>query len=186
MRHRLARVLCEKGYVIQLDTLAELGGQFPDDAWVFIGDAGDQVAATADTLDRAMESLPLIAYGQAPVMSRVLELLNGPCVGYIQWPCADAELWRSFGQLERRIPRRADAARQTARARRILAVLTDREQEIARGIARGLSTKEMAGPLGISPRTVEVHRGNILGKLEVKNMAGLVRLVVEAEHGPQD
>ena len=151
-RNQLAHNLSRKGYVITLDRMEELGTQRPKDAWVFVGDDGDQV-----------------------------ELTNGPCVGYVQWPTDGIEFWRSFEALEKRIPLRSEAAQVAARARRMLAVLTDREREIAEGISQGLSTKEMAEPLGISPRTIEVHRGNILAKLDARNMAGLVRLVVESE-----
>ncbi len=180
-RNQLAHNLSRKGYVIPLDRMEELGTQRPKDAWVFVGDDGDQVEAAADVLDRELESFPLVAYGRTPQMSRVLELTNGPCVGYGQWPTDGIEFWRSFEALEKRIPLRSEAAQVAARARRMLAVLTDREREIAEGISQGLSTKEMAEPLGISPRTIEVHRGNILAKLDARNMAGLVRLVVESE-----
>jgi len=53
-------------------------------------------------------------------------------------------------------------------------VLTKREIEIVRAIARGLSTKEIAGQLFISENTVETHRQNIFYKLGVRNMAGLI------------
>ena len=53
-------------------------------------------------------------------------------------------------------------------------VLTKREIEIVRAIARGLSTKEIAGQLFISENTVETHRQNIFCKLGVRNMAGLI------------
>ncbi|MBX7480901.1 response regulator transcription factor [Qipengyuania qiaonensis] len=180
-RNKLVRNLSHKGYVIPLDRMDELGDQWPEDAWVFVGDEGGQVLATAEVLGKAMQSYPLVAYGKSPIMSRVLELINGPCIGYVQWPVDGAEFWRTFEALERRIPMHSEAAQVAARARRMLAMLTDREREIAHGISHGLSTKEMAGPLGISPRTIEVHRGNILAKLDAKNMADLVRLVVEAE-----
>ena len=53
-------------------------------------------------------------------------------------------------------------------------VLTKREIEVVRAIARGLSTKEIARQLFISENTVETHRQNIFEKLDVRNMAGLI------------
>lgn len=185
-RNKLVRTLSHKGYVIPLDRMDELGGQWPDDAWVFVGDEGEQVIDTAELLGRAMRSYPLVAYGKSPLMSRVLELIRGPCIGYAQWPADGAEFWRTFEELQKRVPLQSESAQVAARARRMLAMLTDREREIAQAISQGLSTKEMAAPLGISPRTIEVHRGNILAKLDAKNMAGLVRLVVEAESSSTD
>ena len=56
--------------------------------------------------------------------------------------------------------------------------LTPRERLTLAQIARGLSSKEIARALGISPRTVEFHRANILQKLNAKNSIDLVRMVL--------
>ena len=53
--------------------------------------------------------------------------------------------------------------------------LTDREQEILVLIAKGYTNKEISSQLGISVKTVEVHKGNIMSKLELKNRADVVR-----------
>jgi len=58
-----------------------------------------------------------------------------------------------------------------------LAELTPREREVARLLNEGLSNKEVARFLDCSPRTVEIHRSRVLRKLDVKNVAGLVRLL---------
>lgn len=54
--------------------------------------------------------------------------------------------------------------------------LTQREQEIFKLIAIGKNYKEVGASLGISPKTVEVHRKNIMDKLEVKTVQDLTRL----------
>lgn len=58
--------------------------------------------------------------------------------------------------------------------------LTKRECEVLKCIAEGSSTKEIAEELFISVSTVETHRKALLSKLEVKNVAGLVRIAVQA------
>ncbi|HSH39566.1 MAG TPA: response regulator transcription factor [Chthoniobacterales bacterium] len=58
--------------------------------------------------------------------------------------------------------------------------LTGREREILKLIARGFTTKEIATQLFISVPTVETHRGNLMKKTGVRNVAGLVRFAVEA------
>ena len=63
-----------------------------------------------------------------------------------------------------------------------LAELTPREHSVLAQIVAGASSKEAAQRLGISPRTVEFHRANILQKLKAKNTAELVRIVVN--NGP--
>jgi two-component system response regulator FixJ len=62
-----------------------------------------------------------------------------------------------------------------------LARLTAREQDVLECAANGLHAKEIAARLGISPRTVEVHKTRIMTKLEVRNMAELVRFAVVAK-----
>jgi FixJ family two-component response regulator len=57
------------------------------------------------------------------------------------------------------------------------AQLTPREREVLREIATGASSKEAGRILGISPRTVEVHRARIMDKLGARNAADLMRII---------
>lgn len=61
------------------------------------------------------------------------------------------------------------------------AILTDREVEILKLIAAGMSNKEIGEKLFISHRTVDTHRTNLMKKLEVNNIAGLIRYAIK--HG---
>ena len=58
--------------------------------------------------------------------------------------------------------------------------LTDREVEILKLIAQGLTNKEIGEKLFISHRTVDTHRTNLQKKLNVKNIAGLIRFTYES------
>ncbi len=58
--------------------------------------------------------------------------------------------------------------------------LTPREKEVLTLIAAGQSNKEAGRALGISPRTIEVHRARIMEKIGAKNAADLVRIVLSA------
>lgn len=59
-------------------------------------------------------------------------------------------------------------------------MLTPRESEVLDRIADGLSNKEAGRALGISPRTVEVHRARIMEKVGARNTADLIRIVLSA------
>ena len=59
-----------------------------------------------------------------------------------------------------------------------LQLLTPREREVLEQITAGASNKEAGRTLGISPRTIEVHRARIMEKLGAKNAADLVRIVL--------
>ncbi len=59
-----------------------------------------------------------------------------------------------------------------------LELLTARERDVLNQIAAGSSNKQAGRELGISPRTIEVHRARIMEKLGAKNAADLVRIVL--------
>ncbi len=59
--------------------------------------------------------------------------------------------------------------------------LTRREREVLEQFASGASNKEAGRTLGISPRTIEDHRANIMKKLGAKNAADLIRIVMTAQ-----
>lgn len=62
---------------------------------------------------------------------------------------------------------------------KVKADLTKREREILELIVQGMTSKEIANKLYISPRTVDTHRSNLMEKLELKNIADLVRFALK-------
>ncbi len=57
--------------------------------------------------------------------------------------------------------------------------LTKRETEIVRLVADGFKNREVAEKLGISVKTVETHRANIMNKLALRNLAELIRYAIQ-------
>jgi RNA polymerase sigma factor (sigma-70 family) len=76
---------------------------------------------------------------------------------------------------------RLAASRSEAARQKVLSSLTDREREVALLLAQGLHHAEVGQQLGISPRTVEVHKARIMSKLGARNVTELVRLTLGAE-----
>jgi two-component system response regulator FixJ len=80
----------------------------------------------------------------------------------------------------------AHDARQRERARVVgtidarLSRLSPREQQVVEGVMAGKPSKEIASELGISPKTVDVHRARVMDKVGVGSLAELVRLVLQA------
>ena len=87
----------------------------------------------------------------------------------------------SFEREDRRL--QGEDARRDDHSR--LARLTAREREVLDRVAEGLHAKEIAAALGISPRTVEVHKARIMEKLDARNVAELVRFVVRGSGAPE-
>lgn len=72
------------------------------------------------------------------------------------------------------------AAQKAEQVQRQLGILTARERQVMELVAKGCNNGEIASTLGISPRTVEVHKARVMEKLRVRNVAELVRIVLGA------
>ena len=62
-----------------------------------------------------------------------------------------------------------------------LAALSNRERDVLRGLVAGRANKQIAFDLGISPRTVEIYRANLMGKMQAGSLSDLVRMALVAE-----
>lgn len=70
-------------------------------------------------------------------------------------------------------------SKESQNSKKLNSDLTKREKEILELIVKGMTSREIAEKLYISPRTVDTHRANLMGKLEIKNTAELVRYALE-------
>jgi FixJ family two-component response regulator len=132
-------------------------------------------------LRRTGHRLPVVVITAHGDVATAREAFLERAVDFLEKPFDDAQLRaaieNAFGLEIRRLrdseTGRADAGK--------LARLTQREREVLACAARGLHAKEIAAELGISPRTVEVHKTRLMGKLEVRNVAELVRFALSVE-----
>lgn len=88
-----------------------------------------------------------------------------------------------FAAIQRALARDAGEREQRERRREVRArldTLTPREREVLEHVVRGQLNKQIAGDLRTSERTIKAHRANLMAKLQVQSVAGLVRLVQEA------
>ncbi|MDX8526007.1 response regulator FixJ [Mesorhizobium sp. MSK_1335] len=70
---------------------------------------------------------------------------------------------------------------QSTEIRKNLATLSEREHQVLDGLVSGLPNKTIAYDLGISPRTVEIHRANVMSKMGAGSLSHLVRMALIAE-----
>jgi FixJ family two-component response regulator len=135
-------------------------------------------------LNRREIGLPiLIVTGYAEVPMAVRALKAG-AFDFIEKPFSDQLLLERVRQaitLDREI-RHARAVRAEAALR--VARLTPREREVMELVIVGHPNKIIADRLGLSPKTVEVHRSQVMRRLEVDSLAELVRLVILAQGPP--
>jgi RNA polymerase sigma factor (sigma-70 family) len=142
------------------------------------GISGLELQAWARAQGSRIPFVIITAHGDVPAARRAF---HAQAVDFLEKPFDDAQLRRAIDtafELERkRTARVASSDLETEKLSR----LTAREREVLHHAARGLHAKEIAEALGISVRTVEVHKTRIMEKLEVRNLAELVRFAVSAE-----
>ena len=179
-RHELVRALGTMAYVVPADSLEELGGRWPEQGWLLVHDTGTQVADTQRALREAGQYLPVVPYSQGASIAHVMDALSAGAAGYLEWPSAHDALQRSLETIMARKWQGSATSLAQARAKQRIDLLSPREKEVLTSVCEGYSSREVARTLGISPRTVELHRANVLTKLGVRNVAAAVKLSVEA------
>ena len=121
-------------------------------------------------------SLPVIimtGHGDVPLSVRAMK---AGAVDFIEKPF-EREVLLSAMDSGFAVLRRSDSGRARAKDAAVrLQALTPREREVLDGLAEGLPNKTIAYDLGISPRTVEIHRANLMTKLGVRSLSEALRL----------
>ena len=133
-----------------------------------------------EELVRRGSALPLIFItGHGDVPMAVSRMKRGAC-DFLEKPFSDAQL----RQLVADALARAEAARRGLREERVACErverLTGRESQVLELIVAGRLNKQIADDLGISIKTVEAHRANIMDKLGARTMADLMRIALRA------
>lgn len=132
-------------------------------------------------LQRRGVPMPVIIITAHGDVASARSAFQANAVDFLSKPFDSSQLLRAvesaFEREERRL--QGEDARRDDDSR--LARLTDREREVLDRVAQGLHAKEIAAEMGISPRTVEVHKARIMEKLDARNVAELVRFVVRHE-----
>ncbi|MEE4209336.1 MAG: response regulator [Parvularcula sp.] len=127
--------------------------------------------------ERGPRSFPVIMVSAHGDVKAAVQAMKLGAASFVEKPFTAEEL---IGALE-------DAEEENGRDERVdelLSSLTPRERDVALLLNDGLTNKEVARKLDCSPRTVEIHRSRVLSKLEVRNVAGLVRALAGQSPNP--
>jgi len=129
--------------------------------------------------DPALAHLPLILMTAHSDNTTMRQGMSSGADDYLVKPFQLDELILAIeGRLKRLSLGQEPPREQQALAREVKEKLTEREVDILSRIGRGLVTKDIANGLGLSPRTVSVHRANIMRKLDLHNAAALAALAI--------
>lgn len=120
--------------------------------------------------------------GHGDVTAAVQAMKEG-AVDFLEKPSDKDVLLRAIRNAFERLEHSGEAAAAAAEAQLRIAGLTPREREVLDGLAQGLPNKTIAYDLDISPRTVEVHRANLMTKLGVHSFPDALRIAFAAGLG---
>ena len=133
----------------------------------------------AELARRGVELPTIVITGHAEV-SMAVRAVKAGALDFIEKPFSDQLLLDRVRQALQIDLEAREVRRRREDARRRLATLTAREREVLNLVVAGKANKEIASALGVSPKTVEVHRAHVMSKMCVDSLAELIRITLLA------
>jgi len=125
-------------------------------------------------------ALPVVVMTGHADVSLAVEAMKSGAVDFIEKPFADEVLLSAVRLALGRSGKQAQASAEAAQIRARLESLSEREKQVLDGLLSGHPNKTIAYDLGLSPRTVEVHRANVMTKMGAASLSELVRMTLQA------
>ncbi len=107
-----------------------------------------------------------------------IEAMKAGVVDFIEKPFEEGQLLAAINAALAQGKAQRDQDTTLIETRKRLAALSPREREVLDGLVEGKANKVIAFDLGISPRTVEIHRANLMGKMQARSLSELVRMAL--------
>lgn len=182
VRRALARLLKSAGYQTECfasaDRFLEVWKADPKPGCLLldIQMAGLDGIQLQHALHESARTLPIIfitGHGDIPAC---IKAMKAGAVDFFTKPLkSDDDLLRAVDEALKRdsVARAAHHERDTVQSR--YNTLTPREREVMALVVRGLLNKQIAGELGVSEKTIKIHRGRVMAKMKVSSVADLVR-----------
>jgi len=185
VRDALGLLLGLRGYPVAMfaDGLSFLQAYRPDWCGCLLIDIRmpgmDGLTLQKHLLDKGCSMSAIIMTGHGDVQS-AREAFRSQAVDFLEKPIDHAKLMNAIeeGFARQLAARNQDSQR--SEFDHLLASLTPREREVMELVVAGRHNREIAETLGISPRTVEVHKARMVAKLGVENVPDLVRMSLVA------
>jgi len=137
------------------------------------GPSGLDLQAALTQANRSVPIVFITGHGNVPTSVRAMK---GGAVDFLQKPFNDQELLDCVQRALRRSgEERAERAERSELERRV-GSLTPREREVLMLVVAGMLNKQIADKLGIAEKTIKVHRGRVMEKMQADSIADLVRM----------
>jgi two-component system response regulator FixJ len=122
--------------------------------------------------------LPVIVitgHGDIPL---AVEAMKSGAIDFIEKPFAEESILKAVRAAEERAKTKGRRSENEVAVTARLASLSERERQVLEGLIAGNPNKTIAYDLGISPRTVEVYRANVMSKMQAKSLSELIRMTL--------
>ncbi|HEY0959135.1 MAG TPA: LuxR C-terminal-related transcriptional regulator [Novosphingobium sp.] len=157
---------------------SELEDHWPTDGHIVVHDSGERVAHLAARLPAMGIWLPIIAYSESLRPDRIVDAILEGAVDYWMLPFDETSARAGLERARERTASFGSTRLREADARSRVKCLSARELQVLAGMVSGLQNRSIAEKLGISPRTVEIHRAHLLCKLKVKCTIDAIRIAL--------
>jgi len=127
-------------------------------------------------MDVRMPTIVITGHGDIPM---AVTAMKAGAVDFLEKPFSEENLVEALRRASETLSNH-DADSNEALVRSRFTQLSDREREVLLLVVAGLPNKSIGHNLAISPRTVEVHRANIMNKMHARNLPDLVRMAISA------
>lgn len=128
-------------------------------------------------LDFGIPVIVITGHGDVPL---AVEAMRMGAIDFLEKPYEDDVLLQSVHTALNQGDKKAAQSAQKAELHERLATLSHREREVLDGLVAGHPNKIIAFNLGISPRTVEIYRANVMTKMKAGSLSELVRMTLVA------
>lgn len=180
-RARIAHALTSAGrHVEPFENLEEFAAKSHDRTILMVHDEGTLVQDVINWCQREGQLVGALVYAQNPAPKAVVQAIRLGATDYCQWPLDTESLQEAVDSCQSLAETEWTRAEKQAFARKLIERLTPREKEVLTYMTKGFSNRAIGEQLGISPRTVEIHRGHMLSKLYANNSPDAVRIALEA------
>lgn len=135
----------------------------------------DEITTRIRNFSIVRSDFSIIVMGEAPAVADVVRALKGGAADFLPIPWNAQSLKIALDAAFEHLPRKIARRRMIGEALELKNQLTRREEEVLEAVVSGMTNREIATKLSIGVRTVEMHRGNIMHKLRMDNLASLMR-----------
>ena len=139
----------------------------------------DGLALQAELAKREVDIPVIVVTGHGDVPLAVQAMKAG-AVDFIEKPYNDGQILETIGRALEMARDRQSQNSSAQEAKERVASLTPREAQVLELLVAGRANKVIAYELGISPRTIEIHRAHVMEKMQARSLSDLVRMALEA------